>query len=543
MEMIQATVPRRGDVLRYMHPKFFEDKKIQKLNAFYGHGADTHAGAAGGGGCAFSPFRAGPQEDGGGVVRPFTGLRQGLDISPPSSILSESVAPAQSVARTDRCNRSHASYPSTAATERPNEKQLTQTLEKTARHASIDSTIITEERIAMAKLQAENEQLRQMCGDLQSSLAQTVKQVRDVSEDAKHVARMAQRLANMQLANGRGDDLPAALLADEDFGESPEPDDEGKSPRIGVDAGVTDDNKNEAAPVVVSKPDVLRLDTTPYGLTRVDVSNAASTAKASVAAHTLGKSSTPRVDSVHSSRGKLVASAKQPKRDSSRPGTAVFTPRAAVPKITIHTSSRQQTPRDEKDSALPSSRGSVPLIASQSRPCTASAELGPPAGGSGSRPATTQSRPETTESTRIKRQRPLHSGRSYIALYRDSMLGQVESFSRLIFPTQHGQREEFLSSIQKKLAKKMQEHTKKKAPAVDVAASGDGGLTRFRPLSEMVEKKCWDGNGWKDPIDPTAPCDGFPGLRRQTHWEPPRGGGAGHSAPAEWNQLVKSKKG
>ncbi|MGB1597727.1 MAG: hypothetical protein ACPIOQ_33535, partial [Promethearchaeia archaeon] len=136
MEMIQATVPRRGDVLRYMHPKFFEDKKIQKLNAFYGHGADTHAG---GGGCAFSPFRAGPQEDGGGVVRPFTGLRQGLDISPPSSILSESVAPAQSVARTDRCNRSHASYPSTAATERPNEKQLTQTLEKTARHASIDS--------------------------------------------------------------------------------------------------------------------------------------------------------------------------------------------------------------------------------------------------------------------------------------------------------------------------------------------------------------------------------------------------------------------
>ena len=123
------------------------------------------------------------------------------------------------------------------------------------------------------------------------------------------------------------------------------------------------------------------------------------------------------------------------------------------------------------------------------------------------------------------------------------MLGQVESFSRLIFPTQHGQREEFLSSIQKKLAKKMQEHTKKKAPAVDVAASGDGGLTRFRPLSEMVEKKCWDGNGWKDPIDPTVPCDGFPGLRRQTHWEPPRGGGAGHSAPAEWNQLVKSKKG
>ena len=44
---------------------------------------------------------------------------------------------------------------------------------------------------------------------------------------------------------------------------------------------------------------------------------------------------------------------------------------------------------------------------------------------------------------------------------------------------------------------------------------------------ERLKKKLqsWDGFDWKEPPkDPKAPYDGWPGIRRQVHWEPPRGG-------------------
>ena len=47
-------------------------------------------------------------------------------------------------------------------------------------------------------------------------------------------------------------------------------------------------------------------------------------------------------------------------------------------------------------------------------------------------------------------QRPIHSGRTYIALYRDGLIGTVEDMSRLVFPKQDSKRIQFLDAVNKK---------------------------------------------------------------------------------------------
>ena len=78
-------------------------------------------------------------------------------------------------------------------------------------------------------------------------------------------------------------------------------------------------------------------------------------------------------------------------------------------------------------------------------------------------------------------QRPVHCGRTYIALYRDSLLSTVEDFSRLVFPKEDAKRDQFLNSMKK------QQGGHQKASKEHFASSD--GAPRIRPLSELVDRK------------------------------------------------------
>ena len=125
-------------------------------------------------------------------------------------------------------------------------------------------------------------------------------------------------------------------------------------------------------------------------------------------------------------------------------------------------------------------------------------------------------------------QRPTPGRRTYIALYRDGMLGKVEDFSRLVFPEQEGKRLAFLDSMNKQQDGKtrlVSQNGGGKGRASGDNASLAAAEPKFRPLAELTDRVSWDGTCWKQgPKDSRLPYDGWPGIRRQVHWEPLRGG-------------------
>eukprot|EP00802_Teleaulax_amphioxeia_P013777 Tamp_13831.p1 GENE.Tamp_13831~~Tamp_13831.p1 ORF type:complete len:534 (+),score=78.47 Tamp_13831:34-1602(+) len=502
---ISATVPRRGDVITFAHPTFWSEGKVNNLREFYGVGRQDAVG--------YSPFRAGAVE--AASARPWMGMRVGNNFSPASSVCSAT----HCTQRPPTAAPTDVSYPQTAATSRPRTSQPEVQIIK---HVHVDQNTITEERVAMQKLQTENEELRKMCGELQRVIDNTVQMAQNVSEDSKNVAQLAHQLAEMRLL---GHDAEHAwqdrLLLDDD--------------KLSVEssdgAEEADGPGQRLQGVHKHTPDVLRIEATPSTGKKLALESA-ETSKRGFAEGSArpSKPPTPRGTPLQTPRGGLHTA-----RDNLRPGTASFSPRLMTPR-NLGTPRKPPTPRGlgGPGAAQEATRpGTV-----HSRPGTAGAHPAANSGHAGagehqsSRPPTAQS----TASERMKRQRPIHSGRTYIALYRDAMLGTVEDFSRLVFPKEDAKRDQFLKSMNK------QQGDRKKASTARLA-SGDGA-SKTRPLSEMVDRKSWDGFDWKEPPkDPKAPYDGWPGIRRQVHWEPPRGGGAGHSAPIEWSKLVLNKPG
>lgn len=527
---IAATVPRRGDVISFCRPTFWTLSKVNHLRDFYGVGNEDGAADTAPG---YSPFRTGLQHQ--ETIKPWMGMREGNDWEVASSVMSKTVRPM--TAQTDH------SYPLTAATSRP---RTSQPQVQIIKHVNVDNTTITEERIAMQKLMTENDELRKMCGELQRAIDHTAQTVQNVSENAKNVAQVAKQLADMQLKGGdigqlRGDlqSWQDRLLLDDDelSIESYAAQDTGDIGHM-LGAGharVLEEQDGapatrEGAPHL---PEVLRIDTTKPSTRR---ENEPTGEEGGSRTHG-GKPSTPRGTIVRTPRGGVHTP-----RDHIRPGTASYTPRLLTPR-TMHTprNSKPPTPLQHAGSRggdnqfhLPSMCAKAPGANAhkntESRPNTANS-----ATGSTQRGWREESRPPTAQSTaseRAKRQRPIHSGRQYIALYRDGLLGQVEDFSRLVFPQNDRKQKAFLNSMMKK------NEEARKASTARYAAAAEK-LAKTRPLSEMVDKKSWDGISWKDPSEE----DGWPGIKRQVHWEPNRGGGAGHSAPLEWSKLVMNKLG
>lgn len=87
-------------------------------------------------------------------------------------------------------------------------------------------------------------------------------------------------------------------------------------------------------------------------------------------------------------------------------------------------------------------------------------------------------------------QRPVHSGRTYVALYRDGLLGTVEDMSRLVFPKEDSKRIQYLDTLNKKRdeLKRGRGHGDNSKAETARYASGDT-QPRYRPLSERVERK------------------------------------------------------
>ena len=86
-------------------------------------------------------------------------------------------------------------------------------------------------------------------------------------------------------------------------------------------------------------------------------------------------------------------------------------------------------------------------------------------------------------------QRSVHGGRTYIALYRDGLLGTVEDMSRLVFPRQDSKLIQFLDTINKNRDERKRggDGGEKKAATVRYAL-GDTE-PRYRPLSERADRK------------------------------------------------------
>ena len=501
---ISATVPRRGDVITFAHPTFWSEGKVNNLREFYGVGRQDAVG--------YSPFRAGAVE--AASARPWMGMRVGNNFSPASSVCSAT----HCTQRPPTAAPTDVSYPQTAATSRPRTSQPEVQIIK---HVHVDQNTITEERVAMQKLQTENEELRKMCGELQRVIDNTVQMAQNVSEDSKNVAQLAHQLAEMRLL---GHDAEHAwqdrLLLDDD--------------KLSVEssdgAEEADGPGQRLQGVHKHTPDVLRIEATPSTGKKLALESA-ETSKRGFAEGSArpSKPPTPRGTPLQTPRGGLHTA-----RDNLRPGTASFSPRLMTPR-NLGTPRKPPTPRGlgGPGAAQEATRpGTV-----HSRPGTAGAHPAANSGHAGagehqsSRPPTAQS----TASERMKRQvlfcalpcracvracvrawvhacvraftssaspapetdlaalvqRPIHSGRTYIALYRDAMLGTVEDFSRLVFPKEDAKRDQFLKSMNK------QQGDRKKASTARLA-SGDGA-SKTRPLSEMVDRKVRHPASWCAP--------------------------------------------
>jgi len=253
------------------------------------------------------------------------------------------------------------------------------------KHVHVHKDTITEERIAMQKLQSEDEDLRRMCSELQRVVDETVQKVHYVSEDARHVALMARQLAHMQLEGGDQNEEPMEYTSEDEDGNA-----EG------------DDRDDANAPDASAAPgkrlhlraDVLRIEDTPAASRHRDLlSQPAEPARQEGALH--GKLPPPR-DAVPPT----PRSGMRTPRDNIRPGTASFSPRPMIPP---RLSSKPSTPR-QSTLSTPRQLGTGVLLparpnTSQNRPRTSTSATGPGVQAD-SRPPTAQS----TASEKLRRQ-------------------------------------------------------------------------------------------------------------------------------------------
>jgi hypothetical protein len=295
---------RRGDFSQMARPAFWQANQIKHLKDFYGvhHKSDNEA--------EYSPFLTGLSEK----AKPWMGIREGNEFTPESSVCTSVVRPT-SAAPTDAL-----SYPFTAVTSRPRTSK--QPNVEIVRQVIVDEKTVTEERIAMLSILAENEQLRRMCGELQRVVDRTVQSIQNVSEDAKNVAYMAQQLAEMQLTAGDGEqqkmDTPCSLhqgvwdrLQIHEDGD------------LSVETHGCNDEKRAGT-------DILRIDT-PTSNKKDRMQGAASEESAN---H--GKP-------LHGISSKVTRNGWHTARDDIRPGTASFTPRIKTPQ-SILTPRKQPNP-------------------------------------------------------------------------------------------------------------------------------------------------------------------------------------------------------
>jgi hypothetical protein len=295
---ISATVPLRGDVMTFARPTFWSDSKVNNLREFYGVP----------GGVGYSPFRAGVHEP---SLTPWMGVREGHGFSPASSVCSATHRPLSAVP-TD------ISYPQTAATSRPRTSQPEVQIIK---HVQVDQNTLTEERVAMQKLQTENEELRRMCGELQRVIDNTVQMAQNLSEDSKNVALLAHQLAELRLHGIDGEHGGQDRLMLDDDELSIESFD-------GAEAAEPDGLGQRLRGVHKHPPDVLLLEATQStGKKRTLESVEASKRGGAEGSTRLGKPPTPRGTPLQTPRSGMYTS-----RDSLRPGTASFSPRLMTPR-------------------------------------------------------------------------------------------------------------------------------------------------------------------------------------------------------------------
>jgi hypothetical protein len=295
---ISATVPLRGDVMTFARPTFWSDSKVNNLREFYGVP----------GGVGYSPFRAGVHEP---PLKPWMGVREGNGFSPASSMCSVTHRPPTAVP-------TGISYPQTAATSRPRTSQPEVQIIK---HVQVDQNTLTEERVAMQKLQTENEELRRMCGELQRVIDNTVQMAQNLSEDSKNVALLAHQLAELRLHGIDGEHGGQDRLMLDDDELSVESFD-------GAEAAEPDGLGQRLRGVHKHPPDVLLLEATPStGKKRTLDSVEASKRGGAQGSTRLDKPPTPRRTPLQTPRSGMYTS-----RDSLRPGTASFSPRLMTPR-------------------------------------------------------------------------------------------------------------------------------------------------------------------------------------------------------------------
>jgi hypothetical protein len=189
------------------------------------------------------------------------------------------------------------------------------------KHVQVDQNTLTEERVAMQKLQTENEELRRMCGELQRVIDNTVQMAQNLSEDSKNVALLAHQLAELRLHGIDGEHGGQDRLMLDDDELSIESFD-------GAEAAEPDGLGQRLRGVHKHPPDVLLLEATQStGKKRTLESVEASKRGGAEGSTRLGKPPTPRGTPLQTPRSGMYKS-----RDSLRPGTASFSPRLMTPR-------------------------------------------------------------------------------------------------------------------------------------------------------------------------------------------------------------------
>eukprot|EP00961_Rhodomonas_salina_P097224 1307560-Rhodomonas_salina.1 len=170
-----ATVPNRGDIHAYSDPSFWKSWKEKALRDFWQ--TDENQGTVG------------------------NGPRVFFAPKPPASRFPWEPASTKCTTTVDE-EQSVCSYPSTVATSRVKNPAPVAPSARPGNGPASGHSNFTSENVEIVRLTTENEELRRMCHQLQSTVDHTLATVTTFAQDAKNVASMAHQLAEMQLQNG-----------------------------------------------------------------------------------------------------------------------------------------------------------------------------------------------------------------------------------------------------------------------------------------------------------------------------------------------------